>query len=79
MERTKIQALITKFDDLSKNYSNEELYVAMYIYCRYGIRTFKYYIDETDIEAINKLITGKSTLFDEDLNYKIDKIINADE
>lgn len=79
MDREKIEHIINEFNDISDKYTDQEFIVAVYLYIRQGLFNFKYYIDETDIEKISKAIKDKESLFDEDLNYKTDKILNEHE
>lgn len=51
----------------------------MYLYVRYGLHHFKYYIDDNELEEINKVLKRYDSLFNEDLNDDIRLILNDDE
>lgn len=76
MEIERIVKIIEGLDELSDKFSDNEVIIACYLSTRYGTHTCKYYIDNTDLEKIHKEISKSGTLFDEDLNYRIDKILN---
>lgn len=76
MEIDRVVRIVEELDELSNKFSDNEVIVACYLSIRYGTRTCKYYIDDTDLDKIYKTISKHHTLFDEHLNYKIDKILN---
>lgn len=76
MKIDKIVKIVDELNDLSDKFSDEELRVASYLLIRYGTSTCKYYIDDSDLEKIYKEIKKRTTIFDEELNYKVDKILN---
>lgn len=76
MEIERIVKIVEELDELSNKFSDNEVIIACYLLIRYGTETCKYYIDETDLDKIYKTISSRHTLFDEHLNYKIDKILN---
>ncbi len=78
MEKKKIQNIIRKLNDISTKYTDNEMIIAIYIWIRYGTTTFNNYIDETELNKIFEEIKNNITIFDEQLNYRIDKILNVD-
>lgn len=76
MEIDKIIKIVDELNDLSDRFSDDELIVASYLLIRYGTSTCKYYIDDSDLEQIYKEIKKRETIFNEDLNYNVDKILN---
>lgn len=76
MEIDRIVKIVDELNDLSDKFSDDELRVASYLLIRYGTSTCKYYIDDSDLEKICKEIKDRETIFDEELNYNIDKILN---
>lgn len=79
IDKERIHEIIKELDNLSSKYSDDEVIIASYISIRYGTFNFENYIDSTDLEKISKEINKCSTIFDEELNYKIDKILNNKE
>lgn len=78
MEKKKIQNIIRELNDISTKYTDNEIIIAIYIWIRYGTTTFNNYIDEAKLNKIFKEIKNYTTIFDEKLNYNIDKILNKD-
>lgn len=78
MEKKKIQNIIRKLNDISTKYTDNEMIIAIYIWIRYGTNTFNNYIDEAKLNKIFEEIKNYTTIFDEQLNYNIDKILNDD-
>lgn len=78
MEKKKIQNIIRELNDISTKYTNNEIIIAIYIWIRYGTTTFNNYIDETELNKIFEEIKNYTTIFDEQLNYNIDKILNKE-
>ena len=76
MEIDRVVKIVDELNDLSDKFSDNELRVASYLLIRYGISTCKYYIDDSDLEKIYNEINNRETIFDEDLNYNVDKILN---
>lgn len=76
MEIERIIRIVEELDELSNKFSDNEVIIACYLSIRYGTKTCKYYIDDSDLDKIYKTISKYKTLFDEHLNYKIDKILN---
>lgn len=79
MDRKRIEKIINEIDNIYEKYNDDEFNLAFYIYCKYGLHHFKYYIDDNELEEINKVLKRHSTLFDEDLNDNIRLILNDDE
>lgn len=79
MDRVKIEKIINEMDNISKRYNDDDFNLAMYIYIRYGLHHFKYYINDDELEEINKVLKRHCTLFDEDLNDDVSFILNEDE
>ena len=77
MEIDRVIKIVDELNDLSDKFSDDELRVASYRLIRYGTSTCKYYIDYSDLEKICKEIKDRETIFDEELNYNIDKILNS--
>ena len=78
MEKKKIQNIIRELNDISTKYNDNEIIIAIYIWIRYGTTTFNNYIDEAKLNKIFEEIKNYTTIFDEQLNYNIDKILNKD-
>lgn len=76
MDRERIFEIIKELDKLSEKYSDNEVIIASYISIRYGTSNFENYIDSSDLDKVFKEISKCRTLFDEELNYKIDRILN---
>lgn len=79
MDRKRIEKIINEIDNVYEKYNDDEFNLALYIYCKYGLHHFKYYINDDELEEINKILKRYSTLFDEDLNDDIRLILNDDE
>lgn len=78
MKKKKIQNIIRELNDISTKYNDNEIIIAIYIWIRYGTTTFNNYIDEAKLNKIFEEIKNYTTIFDEQLNYNIDKILNKD-
>lgn len=79
MNRNKIEKIINEIDNVYEKYNDDEFNLAMYLYVRYGLHHFKYYIDDNELEEINKVLKRYDSLFNEDLNDDIRLILNDDE
>lgn len=79
MNRAKIEKIINEIDNISEKNCDDDFNLAMYLYIRYGLHHFKYYINDDELEEINKVLKRYSTLFDEDLNDDVSCILNEDE
>lgn len=79
MDEERVRKLIKTVDDMSEKYTNEEFIIAVYLLIRFGKSTIDNYIDGSDFEEIKKEIKSHKSIFDEELNYNIDKILNAEE
>lgn len=79
MDRKRIEKIINEIDNVYEKYNDDEFNLAFYIYCKYGLHHFKYYINDDELEEINKILKRYSTLFNEDLNDDIRLILNDDE
>lgn len=79
MNRENIEKLILDINSIAEKHTNDEFNVAMYIYMRIGMFNFINYINETELEQIDKEIQKHETLFNENLNYEIDKIVDEEE
>lgn len=76
MDRTRIEEIINELDNISeKNYDNDFI-LAIYIYIRYGLFQFNNYICDNELEEINKILKQRCTIFDEDINNEVQKILN---
>ena len=76
MDRTRIEEIINELDNISeKNYDNDFI-LAIYIYIRYGLFQFNNYICNDELEEINKILKQRCTIFDEDINNEVQKILN---
>ena len=76
MDRTKIEEIINELDNISeKNYDNDFI-LAIYIYIRYGLFQFNNYICNDELKEINKILKQRCTIFDEDINNEVQKILN---
>lgn len=79
MNRNKIEKIINEIDNISQKNCDDDFNLAMYLYVRYGLHHFKYYIDDNELEEINKVLKRYDSLFNEDLNDDIRLILNDDE
>lgn len=79
MDRSKIEKIINEIDNISQKNCDDDFNLAMYLYVRYGLHHFKYYIDDNELEEINKVLKRYDSLFNEDLNDDIRLILNDDE
>lgn len=79
MDRNKIEKIINEIDNISQKNYDDDFNLAMYLYVRYGLHHFKYYIDDNELEEINKVLKRHSTLFDEDINDEVRLILNDNE
>lgn len=77
MDREKILEIVNKIEDLSLKYNDYEFITAIYILIRYGIHTCTNYMDSADLDKILAVIKTHRTIFDEQLNYQVDKILNS--
>lgn len=79
MDRKRIEKIINEIDNISQKNYDDDFNLAMYLYVRYGLHHFKYYIDDNELEEINKVLKRYDSLFNEDLNDDIRLILNDDE
>lgn len=79
MDRSKIEKLINELDNIYEKYTDDTFNLAMYLHIRYGLHHFKYYINDDELNEINKILKRHSTLFDEDINDEVRLILNADD
>ncbi len=79
MARERIEKLINELDNISEKYTDNEFNIAVYIYCRCGIFKFNNYINEDDLEMIEKEIKQQESIFNEDLNYKVTRILEHED
>lgn len=79
MDREKILEIVNKIENLSSKYDDYEFITATYILIRFGIHTCTNYIDSTDLDKILAVIKTHRTIFDEQLNYEVDVILNSEE
>ena len=79
MDRSKIDKIINEIDNILQKNCDDDFNLAMYLYVRYGLHHFKYYINDDELIEINKILKRHSTLFDEDLNDEVRMILNDDE
>ena len=78
MDREKILEIVNKIEDLSSKYDDYEFITATYIFIRFGIHTCTNYIDSTDLSKILAVIKTHRTIFDDQLNYEVDRILNSE-
>ena len=78
MNRKAVKGLITLFENFDEVFETDNLYVATYIYFRYGLTTFNKEINNSKLQRIDDEIQKNGTMFDKDLNYRIDKILNSE-
>lgn len=79
MARERIEKLINELDNISEKHTDNEFNIAVYIYCRCGIFTFNNYINENDLEMIENEIKQHESIFNEDLNYKVTRILERED
>lgn len=79
MDKEKIEKLVKMVDNTSDKYTNEEFIIAVYLLIRFGRHTVDNYVDSSELEEIRKEIKKHNSIFDEELNYNIDKILNNKE
>ena len=76
MDRAKIEKIINELDNISQKNYDDDFNLAMYIYVRYGLHHFKYYINDDELKEINKVLKIHNTIFDEDVNDEVRIILN---
>lgn len=76
MERKRIEKIINKLDDICQTSYDDEFYVALYIYVRYGLFEFNNYICNNEINEINKILKRHSTIFNDEVNDEVSLILN---
>lgn len=76
MVRKRVKSLIKLFENFETVFKNDELITATYIYYRYGLKTFNKEISGKKLNKIYDEIKKKETIFREDMNHEIDKILN---
>lgn len=76
MVRKRVKSLIKLFENFETVFKNDELITAIYIYYRYGLKTFNKEISGKKLNKIYDEIKKKETIFREDMNHEIDKILN---
>ena len=76
MVRKRVKSLIKLLENFETVFKNDELIIAIYIYYRYGLKTFNKEISGKKLNKIYDEIKKKETIFREDMNYEIDKILN---
>lgn len=79
MDRKRIEKIINEIDNISQKNYDDDFNLAFYIYVRYGLHHFKYYINDDELEKINKVLKRYDSLFNEDLNDDIRLILNDNE
>ena len=79
MDRRRIEKIMNELDNISEKNFDDDFNLAVYLYIRYGLHHFKYYINDNELEEINKVLKRHSTLFDEDINDEVRMILNDDE
>ena len=79
MDRKRIEKIINEIDNISQKNYDDDFNLAFYIYVRYGLHHFKYYINDNELKEINKVLKRFDSLFNEDLNDDIRLILNDDE
>lgn len=76
MDREIIYEIMKELDKLSEKYSDNEVIISSYISIRYGTSNFENYFDSSELDKVFKEISKCRTIFDNDLNYRIDRILN---
>lgn len=76
MVRRRVKSLIKLLENFETVFKRDELITAICIYYRYGLKTFNKEISERKLNKIYDEIKKKETIFREDMNYEIDKILN---
>lgn len=79
MDRNRIEKIINELDNISQKNYDDDFNLAMYIYVRYGLHHFKYYINDDELEEIKKVLKRHSTLFDDDINDDVRMILKDDD
>lgn len=79
MDRNKIEKIINEIDNISQKNCDDDFNLAVYLYVRYGLHHFKYYINDDELIEINKILKRFDSLFNEDLNDNIRLILNDEE
>ena len=78
LTRKKVKTLISLYKIIEDFYGKDNFYVATYVYIRYGIKTFNKEIKSRQLKKINEELKQYKTLFDRDLSYRIDRILNEE-
>lgn len=79
IDEEKYNKLMKELEKLSNQYDTKEFIVATYIINRYGLKLYENYIDSADIECILNELKKFNTIFNEEFNYKVDKILEHEE
>lgn len=79
MLRDNVKVLLKLFDIMKNHYTEEAFFAAIYIYVRYGYKTFEKEIKSKKLKKISEVLKEQKILFDEDLAYRIDKILDEEQ
>lgn len=78
MVQKNVKVLMNLYKIMEEFYGKENFITAMFIYIKYGLRTFNKEIDSKKLKQIDKELQNQNTLFDRDLAHRIDKILNEE-
>ena len=78
MNRAKIEKIINEIDNISQKNYDDDFNLAVYVYIKLGLFEFNNYINDDELEEINKVLKRHSTLFDENINDEVRMILNVD-
>ena len=76
MNRDRIKELMEKIEKVTTGYTNDEVNTAIYILIRLGIPTFNNDIDSIELDEIYMYLKKCNTMFDEELNEEVSRILS---
>lgn len=78
IDRKNVKTIIAMFDIIKQFFTEEAFLSAVFIYIRYGNKIFEKEIDGNKLNRIYEELQKQKILFDKDLEYRIDKILNEE-
>ena len=78
MNRKRIEKIMNEIDDILQRNYDDDFCLGIYLFIRYGVFRFKNYINDDELEQINKVLKQYSSLFDENINDDVKMILDID-
>lgn len=78
IDRKNVKTIIAMFDIIKQFFTEEVFLSAVFIYIRYGNKIFEKEKDSNKLNRIYEELQKQKILFDKDLEYRIDKILNEE-